>query len=305
MDTSILRHVNPIEYLVTPVAPYFICHHFIGTEMYSHGRGYVGVHLNIKANELLKNKNYDDIKNFEIVQVQVQYFDFFCDEVLPILSKNNVKIILITSQSHLPQIHRSDKTDYLLNHDNIILWVSQTPIYTNVAKYMAFPYGLFQRTINDYANFLISIDNQVDKEKTIKITNQNASVHNHLPSDHIRRKYDIFGKNSGPPMNYTDFLKNILNSEFVISTSGDRDDCYRHYECIGLNAIPISNIGGGYKEIFEDSMIYSNAEDMINMIETNMAGYTYKKPNRNIITISYWVSEINKRIKFLTGIDMP
>jgi hypothetical protein len=39
--------------------------------------------------------------------------------------------------------------------------------------------------------------------------------------------FDIFGKDSGIFINYTDFLTNILNAEFVISTTGDRDDCYR------------------------------------------------------------------------------
>ena len=78
----------------------------------------------MKANDLLKNKNYDDIKNFEIIQIQVDYFDFFYDEILPIITKNNIKIIIITSQLHLPQIHRNYKTDNLLNNNNILLWIS-------------------------------------------------------------------------------------------------------------------------------------------------------------------------------------
>jgi hypothetical protein len=52
-------------------------------------------------------------------------------------------------------------------------------------------------------------------------------------------------------------VTNILKSEFVISTLGDRDDYYRHYECI------VSNINDGYKDIFEENMVYSNANEMI------------------------------------------
>jgi hypothetical protein len=92
---------------------------------------------------------------------------------------------------------------------------------------------------------------------------------------------------------------NILNVEFVISTSGDRDDCYRHYECIGLNAIPISNINGGYKEIFEENMVYSNAEEMMNMIKYQTVNSNYTPPNKDILTISYWVCKINEKLNLL------
>jgi len=302
MDNIDFNNVNPIEYLITPLAPYFICNHFISTEIYNtFGSKYIGMNLDLKANDLIKNENYNDIKNFEIIQIQVDLFDFFYDKILPIIIKNNLKVVIITSQWHRPQIKRNNKTDDLLNNTNIILWISQNPIYTNNEKYMPFPYGICHNNINDYVNFINS--NNINIDKNIKILNQYASVHNHLPNNHIRKIFDIFGKNSGNEyLNYTEFLTNILKSEFVISTSGDRDDCYRHYECIGLNAIPVSNINDGYKDIFEDNMIYSNADEMINMINNNTVNYNYKKPNRNILTISYWVSKINEKINLLIQI---
>ncbi len=287
---------NPLEYLITPLAPYFICNHFISTEIHSTESKYIGMNLDLKANDLIKNKNYNDIKNFEIIQIQVDLFDFFYYEILPIIIKNNLKVVIITSQWHLPQIERNNKTDDLLNNSNILLWISQNPIYTN-EKYMAFPYGICHHNINAYVNFINSTDINIDKN--IKIVNQYASTHGHLPNNHIRKMYDIFGKNSGRNVNYTEFLTNILNSEFVISTTGDRDDCYRHYECIGLNAIPVSNINYNYKDIFGDNMVYSNAEEMMRMIDTNIVNTNYKKPNRDILTISYWVCKINEKINLL------
>jgi hypothetical protein len=301
MNNLILENINPVEYLITPLAPYFICNHFISTEIHNRPNNkYVDMHLELKSNDLIKNKNYNDIKNFEIIQIQVDLFHFFCHEILPIIIKNNIKVIIITSQFHLPQIQRSQTTDDILNHSNIVLWISQNPIYENNEKYMAFPYGICHTNINNYVNFIKL--NNIETDKKIKIVNQYATTHSHLPNNHIRKRFDIFGKNSGngSNVNYTEFLTSILNSEFVISTAGDRDDCYRHYECIGLNAIPVSNINGGYKDIFEDNMVYSNAEEMIHMIKSNTVNYTYKKPNRDILTISYWVCKINQKIKSLT-----
>jgi hypothetical protein len=296
-DEIILSHENPIQHLVTPLTPYLICDHFISTEVHSHSKKYIDFYLELKANDLLGNKNYNDIKNFEIIQVQVDYLDFFVDEILPIIVENNTKIILITSQFHSPQIQKSQKTDDILTNINILLWISQNPIYSDNEKYMAFPYGICHLNLTDYVSFVRNRNSHNDKN--IKILNQYAAAHGHLPSTHIRKKFDIFGKSSGERMSYTDFLTNILHAEFVISTAGDRDDCYRHYECIGLNAIPVSNISGGYKDIFGENMIYSTGEEMMNVVHHNSVDYNYKKPNRDILTISYWVSKINEKINTL------
>jgi hypothetical protein len=298
MDNISLENINPVKYLVTPLAPYFICNHFISTELHKSSNKYIGMNIELKANNLIKNGNYNDIKNFDIIQIQVDFFNFFYDKILPIIVKNNIKVIIITSQWHIPQIQRNHKTDALLNNSNIILWISQNPIYTNNEKYMAFPYGICHLNINDYVQFIKS--KNINTDKKMKILNQYATAHDHLPNNHIRKMFNIFGKNSGKGnVNYTEFLTNILNSEFVISTSGDRDDCYRHYECIGLNAIPVSNINDGYKDIFGNNMVYSNAEEMINMINTKIVNYDYKNPNRDILTISYWVCKINQKINLL------
>ena len=290
---------NVFENFVTPITPYFICNHFISTEILPITYKYIGFDLNLKANDLLKKQNYHEIKDLDIIQVQVDYFNFFCDKVLPIIESKNIRVIIITSQEHLPQIHRNDKTDMCLNHKNVLLWVSQNPIYINHPKYMAFPYGILHRNIGEYVHFLKS--NHIPRNKSIKLLNQYARTHPHLPMNHIRIEHPIFGIQSGCPMPYTSFLTNISNSEFVISTAGDREDCYRHYESIGLNAIPVSNIAGGYVEIFEENMVYSTPNEMVKMVTENSVQNIYKCPNRNILLVSYWVNKMNERIMNLTN----
>jgi hypothetical protein len=157
---------------------------------------------------------------------------------------------------------------------------------------MAFPYGIFHNNIIDYVYF---IKHTQDNDKNTMILNHYSSVHCHLPSNHIRRKYDLFGKNSGNHTNYYEFLNNLLQSNFVISTTGDRDDCYRHYECIGLNAIPISNIDPFYKDIFGENMVYSHAEEMVSMVDTQTINCHYTSPNKDLLTIEYWKCKIQER----------
>lgn len=76
---------NKMDILVTPITPYIICDHYISTEFCNKSPEYI--HLGVNSNDLLKNKNYDDIKNYQIVQVQVDLFDFFYHQILPIIKK--------------------------------------------------------------------------------------------------------------------------------------------------------------------------------------------------------------------------
>jgi len=291
----ILSNENLIEQIVTPLTPYFICNHYFSIEICNTWWKSIDYNLEIKANNLLKNRNYNDIKENDIILVQSELLYLFYVKILPIIIGNNIKIILITSQWQLPQIYRNNITDNLLNHKNIVLWISQNPIYENHDKYMAFPYGIRHHDLERYINYIRTIGDNYDKNK--KIINEYASTYSHLGKEHIRIKHEIFGKKSGNKMEYTEYLEKIRRAEYVISTSGDRDDCYRHYECIGLYAIPVSNISGGYKEIFGENMIYSNAEEMINMINKNEVDKEYKRPNREILTISYWKGKIEERVR--------
>ncbi len=322
----------PLYKIINPISSYFICDHYISTEIQLYPveeikvgssapnnsttrhpidtlelwRKASGLYPNIpnsdywsneitrkliKGNNLLKNKNYDDIQNYDIIQCQVNHFEQFVNTILP---KINKKIILITSQCGMPQIEKNKMTDELLQNDKIILWISQNPIYKNHQKYMAFPYGIHTRDITEYYNF---IKNNIKMKKNINVSNLYASAWGWLESNHIRKKYDILGKDSGPKLDYHKYLEIISDSKFLISTAGDRNDCYRHYEAIGLGTIPISNINTNYYDIFEDSMYITDDENVFKIAKNKKFDKKYWKPNKNIIYLEYWKKKLNDRIQ--------
>jgi len=286
---------NYLKYIVTPITPYLICDHYFSTEIYKNDHKYIGYDItqitNLKTNDLYQNRNFDKIKEGDIIQVQVDLFNLFINSILPNIS---CKIIIFTSQWHLPQIHKNEITDKCINNDKVILWISQNPIYENNSKYMAFPYGILHHNVNIYMNFLKNNYDNILNINTKKnfCYNSNNILHGHLPQNHIRR-HPIFNS-THYHLPYDQYLIEILKSKFTISTSGDRDDCYRHYECIGLNSIPISNIN--YKEIFENNMVYLNIDEMIKIIngEKDMNFYY---TNKDILTIDYWKDKILFRLK--------
>jgi len=287
---------NYIKSIVTPITPYLLCSHYFSTEIYKKNVKYVGGDITqlftngTIPNDLYKNKNFDKIKEGDIVQVQVDLFTLFISDILP---KISCKIIIFTSQWHLPQLHKNEITDKCLEDEKIILWISQNPIYENHNKYMAFPYGICHNTVNVYMNYMKENYNDIIdiNTKDTVCYNSNYVRHGHLPKDHIRM-HPIFN-NTNHHLPYYKYLNRIIKSKFTISTSGDRDDCYRHYECIGLNSIPISNIN--YKEIFGNNMIYSDIDEIVQIITGEKEMVCYKIDN-NILTTNYWRNKIRDKI---------
>ena len=295
------NYSNYLKYIISPITPYLICDHHFSTEIYK-GHSWKSLHLDItelvneNTNDLYRNKNFDKIKEGDIIQVQVDLFNLFVNIILPQIS---CEIVVITSQRHLPQINRNQITDDFINNNKLILWISQNPIYENHNKYMAFPYGIAWANVYTYMDFVKKNYNKILNidTKTNVCFNSPCSIHRHLPRNHIRR-HPIFNNVINKRLPYNQYLNNILKSKFTISTGGDRDDCYRHYECIGLNSIPISNIN--YKELFGNNMIYSDINNIIKMInEAKVIGYNESKnyTNKDILLIDYWRDKILLRLK--------
>jgi len=288
---------NYLKYIISPITPYLICDHYFSTEIYKGNDKYIDeditLLLNKNTNDLYLNKNFDKIKEGDIIQVQVDLFNSFVNNILP---KITCKIIVITSQWHLPQIYKNNITDDFINNNKIILWISQNPIYENHNKYMAFPYGIYHKNVNKYMDFVKKNYNDILNidSKTNICYNSPCKVHGHLVKNHIRR-HNIFNNVKNIILPYNEYLNQILKSKFTISTSGDRDDCYRHYECIGLNSIPVSNIN--YKEIFGNNMIYYDINNIIKMINETNTKIPDNICNKDIILIDYWRNKILLRLE--------
>jgi len=129
---------NLLRNIINPFSPYFICDYCISHESKI---------IEIPLKNILKSKELPNFQENDIIQCQVDLLAHFIDKILPNIQTN---IILITSQRELPQIHQSKKTDELLNHPKISLWISQNPIYPESNKYHPFPYGVDHKRIHTF-----------------------------------------------------------------------------------------------------------------------------------------------------------
>lgn len=264
---NIKNNGNLMENIINPFSLYFLANHYYGNELYEWN-----LNNYINKNNILNNNDLSLIKDYDIIHVQVNFFEQFCTEILDKIDK---KIILATGQCHAPQIKKSIYTEKVLNNKNIILWISQNPIYEDVDKYIAFPYGILHLDLYSYA--LALLNNNLIKDKNV--------IHLYLNHATNPCRYKLPRIEH---LSHEDFYKEISKSKFLISPIGDRDDCYRHYEAIGLGTIPISNVGNQYKIIFGNNMYYTDIDNMVDIINNNKCDFQYIEPNKDLICFDYY-----------------
>ena len=258
---------NLIKYIVNPLMGYYICDLFLGDDW----KEIPGIKPD--AQDILKNGSLK-IKENDILYVQVNYFEYFCMNILPIIDK---KFILITGQFHNPQIFPSKLTSIVLDNPYLIKWFSQNPVFEH-PKYEGFPYGIFQQFLPKYYNALLKNNEKITKINNLFVTKENNPEINIIP--------DV------PKENLDEYYKKLSQSEFILSPAGDRAECYRHWEAIGLKTIPIANVPKTYKQLFKNNMEYVNSvKEMVDLLENN--NLIYNKPNTDIISVEYWKNKIN------------
>ena len=274
--------------IVNPLTPYMIADFYISDEIYDNTvwKDKFDKSL-IKGNNLIETMEYDKINDYDIVQCQICLLNYFLLDVLPFIKR---KIILLTSQYDYPGLEDNDISQKILNHPNIFLWVSQNHIYKH-RKCMSFPFGIHQDKVNFYYKFM----NNNKVKKNYEISKTKLTIQDVLPDEHIRIIYPLLGIESGEYLYYYDFLNSLLENKFVVSPEGDRHDCFRHYEAIGLGCVPICNVD--LSDIFGDSMIYSDGKEMSYFVEFERVNKRWSRPNKKIIFREFWEQKIRDRIK--------
>ena len=287
------------HFFVHPCSGYLLCKHIICTSKAEND--YLNRFPNVpNRNNLYTQNTLNKLRTNDMIFSHTDKYavNYIIDTILPYIKQHNIKIILFTGKHELPQIKKSSLTDQILDCDQIILWISQNPIYVDHPKYFAFPFGLKPTTYKLQKYYKYYQKSNVNK--TIKISNMFQGTHGHLSNDHIRKKYKSILQTK--KYNLDKYLQILHESEFTISTAGDREDCYRHYESILMNTIPISNISKDlYKPIFGNSMEFMTDDALINCIKNeHSCELNYRTPNRKIILLSYWKNQINKRLEQLS-----
>jgi len=128
----------------------------------------------------------------------------------------------------------------------------------------------------------------------------------------------------GEPLPAREYYARMMTTQYVNSPRGDRPDCYRHWEAIGLGAIPVSNLAWyPFKPLFGSSMVFApefDSEDTLlgagqpfvgkqtpqvagqaheiylKMLTPGPAGDAwrplYSPPDRSLALVAHWAAKI-------------
>lgn len=282
MDKSGLSNI------INPLTPYLISDFYMSDEIMDNNvwKDKFDKSL-IKGINLLEIYDYSIVKDYDVIQCQINLLSYFYYDILPHLEDK--KIILLTTQYKSPCLIESSITEEILKNPSIFLWASHNHIYKN-GKCINFPYGIDLDKVNFYYRFM----NNNKIRKKIEISRLKLTIQDNLPEGHVRIEYPILGIESGQYLYYYDYLKTILESKYALSPEGENPDCSRHYECIGLGCVPICNVD--MRKMFGDNILYSTPEEMTKFIEFGEVFQKWKKPNKNIIFRNYWELRLRDKI---------
>jgi hypothetical protein len=239
-----------------------------------------------------------NLTDHDTIFVSYAKIEEFVNDFLPYI---NTTFVLITVPFHIMYPPGLETVaNKIIHHDHLLHWFA-----TNIGNYTGgyqfhpkvspFPLGLkpkmgsrdFQNPIPFYRQVFLNAMNQTTtaaapaKDRVIfagyiSRTNQNRNA---IPS--------------GPKLQYTQYLLEIAKSSYVISPNGDHPDCHRHYESLGLGAIPITQLDPYlYSHLMEGPVIYNNTNWNLTELEESLPIPAPDVVNRNMIFEEYWMEYV-------------
>jgi len=237
-------------------------------------------HLNSNSEAITSETVF---KPGSVVFCQVDQLEEFEKEFLPNVTR---KILLLTGKWHLPGLEDSEAVRRIEKHPMVARWFSQNQIFPEL-MIKPFPYG-----VNFFSAPAVVRERQRTKlgnrPRSIGFQVPNATIHPHLPSEPLRIRLALQPLMEAP-LSHRRYLKNLHRSSYVISPPGDRPDTYRHWECVALGAVPVSNLPDIFRTLFGNAMILRT--DLEKVGEASLEpeeGF----PNPDLASFCYWDEKI-------------
>lgn len=257
-----------------------------------------------KEKMLYDPKDAAHMKNNDTLFVSYAKIEEFTSDFLPHI---NTAFVLITTYFHLYYPKGIDLlAPNITSHPHLLHWFAPniqnyTGGFEFHAKVSPFPLGLkpdlggkldFRNPLPFFRQVFLETwnGNHNETEFQDKKTNNIFAGYISIETNHLRSNIP-----SGPKLIYVDYLREISRSRYVISPDGDHPDCHRHYESIGLGAIPITQLDPYfYSHLREGRVVYKN--NVWNLTELNLSlpMMQPRSVNRNMIFEEYWMEYVER-----------
>jgi len=238
------------------------------------------------------------VQAYDTIYVPARALAYFIESILP---KIKDPVVLIAGQyyrlkgaldagweRHFLPLYSNPKVIKIFCH-NAIKYAKQ-----DHPKLESFPYGMQHKSYNH------------KKPTPLEVFREAFFQHLELPE----KTNDIFigfldvrwnpkcrGMPIGPKLPLKEYYDQIAKSKFILSPNGDRPECYRHYEAIGLGTIPITELDPHHYHHLRDApVVYNTSTWTLNgTTALHLLGMmNIPIVNRNMIFEEYWMEYIER-----------
>ena len=245
------------------------------------------------ASQELHPETARHIQSFDTVYVNVKGLTMFVETILPNIT---TPIVLLVGQFHRVVRTIPKKTELALLNASCIVRVFTHNAGRHVhqphhPKFAPWPYGVnpMPWRIQIYVKAFWSHQLDTPNKKTKGI------MHGYLSNTNENRK----NVPSGPKLNYTEYCEEIAQHRFILSPDGDRPECYRTYEAIGLGTVPITELSASlYHHLQPAPVLYETSDWNLNETQAveRLAVASPPTVNRMLVLEEYWLDYVEREI---------
>jgi hypothetical protein len=99
----------------------------------------------------------------------------------------------------------------------------------------------------------------------------------------------------GPKVNVEKYLRGMHASKYILSPDGDRPECYRHYEAIGMETMPITQLEKSTHIYLQGNAIFNNSQWNLTILEASLL--PSPTVNQRLIFEEYWMEYVERIVR--------
>ncbi len=269
------------------------------------------------SNALLRILSNETIQLLQANDSIYMTYDQVQDFVINTLPLIQVDVVLISGQREYISAPSQISIDHILENPFVIQWFCQNlPKYGGKNPYhpklASFPFGIKQRVKGNpleptngaaYKTIFLQSLGVTENTKGEFISTRNTSSIIPSRSCSIFAGYITVMSNANdrsdlpasttflPPI---DFYRAMATSHYILSPNGDRPECYRHYEALGLGSAPITQLSSELFTHFMGSGLVYNLNIPWDLVRLEKHLDPQPIVNQNLVLEEYWMEYVDR-----------
>ena len=220
-----------------------------------------------------------ELKANDIVYVGIEVMGDFVERGLSTLRKD---IIIISGSFHFGLGAHLPLATKILDHHHVVALLIHNPPrqLKHNKKLHGFPYGL-----RDEKSYAVAYDAHPPLQP------RDFVFHSYISKQNNPKARESI--ESGPKLLVAEYLQEMARHQYVLSPNGDRPDCFRNYEAIGLGTVPIRQEAPKYLTGWMHDAVFNIPTELWNNNSALKERLPpYRGTNRQFVLFDYWQKRV-------------